>query len=94
MVNFLQDQEKKRIEPFIGPRPFELNKEDQERFFGRDNETDEIITLIYSHKIVLVYAQSGAGKTSIFNGQIIPELEKQGFEVFPQLELVSVQLIK
>ena len=52
MVDFLQDQEKKRIEPFIGPRPFGLNKEDQERFFGRDNETDEIITLIYSHKIV------------------------------------------
>jgi YVTN family beta-propeller protein len=71
------------LEPYIGPRPFGLNKQDQERFFGRDGETEDIISLIYSHQLVLIYAPSGAGKTSIFNGQIIPELEKQGFEIFP-----------
>ena len=74
---------KNKLEPYIGPRPFALEKDDQEKFFGRDNETDEIISLIYSHKLVLIYAQSGAGKTSIFNGQIIPLLQKQDFEVFP-----------
>jgi len=70
-------------EPYIGPRSFELKKEDQERFFGRDKEVDEIISLIYSHKIVLIYAPSGAGKSSIFNGKIIPDLEKEGFKVIP-----------
>ena len=60
-----------------------VQKEDQKRFFGRDEETDEIISLIFSHQIVLVYSQSGAGKTSIFNAKIIPTLINQGFEVFP-----------
>jgi hypothetical protein len=70
-------------EPYIGPRPFGTGLEDQKRFFGRDYETDEIISLIVAHNLVLVYAQSGAGKTSIFNAQILPTIEKQGFEILP-----------
>ena len=31
----------------------------------------------------MIYAQSGAGKTSIFNAQVIPTLESYGFEVLP-----------
>ena len=70
-------------EPFIGPRSFRRDAEDQARFFGRDLETDEIISLISAHKLILVYAQSGAGKTSIFNAQVIPALEGLGFEILP-----------
>ena len=40
-------------------------------------------SLIYGHKLVLVYAESGAGKTSIFNASIIPTLEQRGFDVLP-----------
>ena len=69
--------------PFIGPRPFSQDPEDQKLFFGRNYESEKIISLIYSHKLVLVYAQSGAGKTSLFNAQIIPELEKKGLQVLP-----------
>ena len=69
--------------PYIGPRPFGTSKEHQRRFFGRDYETDEILSLILAHNVVLVYAQSGAGKTSIFNARILPELEKLNFEVLP-----------
>ncbi len=82
-----KNKNKNILEPFVGPRPFGLNKEDQERFFGRDDETEEIISLIYSHQLVLIYGESGTGKTSIFNGQIIPELERQGFEVFPKTRI-------
>ena len=53
------------------------------RFFGRDYESDEITSLILGHKLSLVYAQSGAGKTSIFNAQIVPLLEEYGHEVLP-----------
>ena len=67
--------------PYIGPRPFE--RKNQKLFFGRDFESDEIVSLIFSHQLLLVYAQSGAGKTSIFNGQIIPQLENNGFNVLP-----------
>ncbi|MGC1927950.1 MAG: hypothetical protein WA667_03175, partial [Candidatus Nitrosopolaris sp.] len=70
-------------EPYIGPRSFRRTAEDTIRFFGRDEETDEIVSLISAHKLVLVYAQSGAGKTSIFNAQVIPTLESHGFEVLP-----------
>ena len=69
--------------PYVGPRPFERKKEDSERFFGRAQETDEIISLIFGHPVILVYAQSGAGKTSLFNASVAPKLEENGFDVLP-----------
>ena len=69
--------------PYVGPRPFERVEEDQKRFFGRDRETEEIVSLIFGHPLVLVYAQSGAGKTSLFNARIAPTLENRGFDVLP-----------
>jgi Protein of unknown function (DUF4231) len=71
------------FEPYVGPRPFTRNKKDQSRFFGRGNETDRIRSLIFAHRLVLIYAQSGAGKTSIFNAQVIPSLEQSGFSILP-----------
>ena len=68
-------------DPFIGPRPFQ--RSDQKLFYGRDSETDEIVSLIFAHALVLVYAQSGVGKTSIFNAKILPVLEEHGFEILP-----------
>jgi WD40 repeat protein len=38
---------------------------------------------MYGHRLLLVYAQSGAGKTSLFNAKIAPTLEDQGFQVLP-----------
>jgi YVTN family beta-propeller protein len=71
------------LEPYVGPQPFKREIEDQKKFFGRDHESDELVALITSHNLVLVYAQSGAGKTSIFNAKVIPILEKFGFDVLP-----------
>jgi hypothetical protein len=60
------------VKPFVGPRPFQ---EDQSSFFyGRDREVQEIVALILSSSVSLIYAKSGIGKTSIFNAKIIPEL--------------------
>ena len=69
--------------PYVGARPFRRDAEEQKLFFGREHETENIISLIYSHKIVLIYAQSGAGKTSIFNASIVPALEARGLQVLP-----------
>jgi WD40 repeat protein len=71
------------IDPYVGPRPFGRTTEDQARFFGRDRETKEIVSLVVSHAVLLVYAQSGAGKTSLFEAQVAPALERKGFEVLP-----------
>ena len=56
--------------PYVGPRPFERG--DRGTFFGRTRETRDLLALIMAERVVLFYAQSGAGKTSLLNTQIIP----------------------
>ncbi len=65
--------------PYVGPRPFE--REDQALFFGRDREANELVSFVIAHDLVVIYAQSGAGKTSLINARLIPDLEEEGFEV-------------
>ncbi len=65
--------------PFVGPRPFE--KEDSDRFFGRTRETEELLSLIIAHRAILVYAQSGAGKSSLLRAGVIKRLEEQQYHV-------------
>src|SRR3712207_8259481 len=54
-----------RSNPFIGPRPFSQDTQHQRLFFGRDRETDEIASLIFTHQLVLVYAQSDRKSTRL-----------------------------
>jgi hypothetical protein len=67
--------------PFVGPRPFET--EDRDRFFGRTRELEELLSLIIAHRAILVYAQSGAGKTSLLKAGVIPRLVQQAYKVLP-----------
>jgi WD40 repeat protein len=76
-----------RDNPYIGPRPFE--RSDRDRFFGRTRETRDLLSLIMAERVVLFYAQSGAGKTSLLNTQIIPALEDEGFSVLPVVRVGS-----
>jgi WD40 repeat protein len=73
--------------PYIGPRPFE--RKDGLNFFGRTRETRDLLSLILAERVVLFYAQSGAGKTSLLNTQIIPALEQEGFYVLPAARVGS-----
>jgi YVTN family beta-propeller protein len=82
-----QQQQDQEWNPYVGPRAFRRDPEEQKLFFGRKYESEKIISLIYSHKIVLVYAQSGAGKTSIFNANIVPALEERGLQVLPLIRV-------
>jgi YVTN family beta-propeller protein len=68
-------------EPFIGPRSFTLIEKDI--FFGRDAETQKIVSLILSNQEILIYAQSGAGKTSIINTKVLPELKTYEMQLLP-----------
>ena len=68
--------------PYVGPRPFE--ERHQDRFFGRDWEAEELVSLVVAHPAVLLYAQSGAGKTSLINAKLIPRLrDEEGLQVMP-----------
>jgi hypothetical protein len=68
--------------PFVGPVPFE--RKDADLFFGRVGEVQELISLIVANRVVVLYAASGAGKTSLLDAGVLPLLERQErFEVLP-----------
>ena len=69
------------VNPYVGPRTFEEG--DANVFFGRDREARDLLSLVISEPLVLFYAQSGAGKSSLINTRLIPGLREEGFVVLP-----------
>ena len=69
--------------PFVGPRPLEP----EDRIFGRDDEAAEIVDLLIAERALLIFATSGAGKTSLVNAAIVPQMEAEGFLVLPTIRL-------
>ena len=67
--------------PYVGPRPFK--KDEANRFFGRDREARDLLALVSSQRLVLFYASSGAGKSSLINARLLDALIGRGFEVLP-----------
>ncbi len=67
--------------PYVGPRTFA--REESDRFFGRELEARELLSLVISERLVLFYAQSGAGKSSLVNTRLIPQLQAEGYAVLP-----------
>ena len=68
--------------PYVGPLSFTFEQRD--RFFGREREARELLALVIPERLVLFYAQSGAGKTSLINTRLIPALKEQaGYAVLP-----------
>ncbi len=69
------------LNPYVGPRTF--TRADRSRFFGREREARELLSLVISQRLVLFYAQSGAGKSSLINTRLAPQLAEEGFAVLP-----------
>ena len=67
--------------PYVGPRPF--TPADKARFFGRDREALDLKYRVMAHPITLLYSMSGAGKTSLINARLIPDLRNEGCQVLP-----------
>ena len=63
-----------RPNPYPGPRSFQQG----ERLYGRERETAELLDLLIAERIVLLYSPSGAGKTSLVQAALIPELTARG----------------
>jgi len=81
-----------QIQPYVGPRPFE--QKDEELFFGRDHEINDLLSIVIAHQLTLVYAQSGAGKTSLLNAKLIPRLRQEKYEVLPPTRVQGVEYDK
>ena len=73
-------------QPYVGPRPFETRE--RGLFFGRDREAHEVSSLILANKLLVLYAASGAGKTSLINAGVQPLIEDE-LEILPTARLHS-----
>src|SRR5687767_2707592 len=66
--------------PFLGPQPYRAA--DRDRFFGREEMTQRLANHVLVHSCVTLFGDSGAGKSSLMQAGVIPELEEQhGFRV-------------
>ncbi len=54
---------KQYVSPFKLLDPYTI--EDKDIFFGRDQEVDALYTMVFQTNLILVYGQSGTGKTSL-----------------------------
>lgn len=67
-------------------RPFKrgllsFSSEDQDIFFGREREIENLINTIQEERIVIVIGPSGCGKTSLINAGIVPNLRRLNYPV-------------
>lgn len=59
--------------PYIGPIPFR----EEHKLYGRKDDTQAIADLLISKRIVLLIAPSGAGKTSLIQAELVPQLRSR-----------------
>ncbi|SPF55793.1 putative WD-repeat containing protein [Candidatus Sulfopaludibacter sp. SbA4] len=59
--------------PFPGLRPYQASEADL--FFGRDEQTDELLERLQERRLVAVVGSSGSGKSSLVRAGLIPALE-------------------
>jgi hypothetical protein len=63
--------------PWPGLRAF--TESDRDFFFGRERETSELLDLVQRSSVVVLYGQSGLGKTSLLQAGLLPELKRIDF---------------
>ncbi|MBS1509449.1 MAG: ATP-binding protein [Bacteroidetes bacterium] len=63
--------------PFRGP--FSFKEDDEDIFFGRTLEVEELVNLIRKHQLTVLYGASGTGKTSLIHAKLLPQLKREYF---------------
>src|SRR5690349_11880052 len=59
--------------PFVGLRPFE--SDESLLFFGRQQQTVELLEQLHKHHFVAIVGSSGSGKSSLIRDGLIPALK-------------------
>ncbi|CAO5229688.1 hypothetical protein [Frankia sp. AgKG'84/4] len=67
--------------PYVGLRYYETD--DQHRFYGRDREAQEARALWLSNRLLIVYGQSGVGKTSLLRAGVVPRISQRDANLLP-----------
>ncbi len=68
--------------PYVGPVPFTKGQ----TLYGREADVQVLVDLVVAKRIVLLISPSGAGKTSMIQAALIPQIEKR-FNVLPVVRL-------
>lgn len=68
--------------PYVGPVPFTKGQ----TLYGREADVQVLVDLVVAKRIVLLISPSGAGKTSLIQAAMIPQVEKR-FNVLPVVRL-------
>jgi SIR2-like domain len=68
----------------LRPSPYKFldyyEKKDRARFFGRERETETLLSDVIATRIVVLFARTGTGKTSLINAGVRPRLEELDYE--------------
>lgn len=56
--------------------------DDQDIFFGRERETRILVADVLVNRLVVLFARTGTGKTSLINAGVRPQLEARDFATF------------
>src|SRR5512139_3510365 len=68
----MNDDKPERQNPFPGLRPF--TTEEDYLFFGREEQTTELLGLLRQHRFLAVVGTSGSGKSSLVRAGLLPAL--------------------
>ena len=64
--------------PYRGIHPFRFI--DQKYYFGREEITRELVDNVLLYRLVVIFGESGAGKSSLINAGLVPALKAKGFQ--------------
>lgn len=73
----------RRPNPYVGPRSFATG----EPLYGRERERAALLDLVIAERVVLLHAPSGAGKSSLLQAGLVPDLIAEGFRVRPPIRV-------
>ena len=68
----------KNLYRYPGAQPFRDDEFSRRTFFGRELATVALTDQILANRLVIVYAKSGLGKTSLLNAGVAPRLREAG----------------
>ena len=73
------DRSSRKVRRYPGVRSFEDEPSERRLFQGRDAETYDLLQLVRAERLVILFARSGIGKSSIINAGLMEPLREQGF---------------
>ena len=75
------------VSRYPGVQPFGDDAVQRRLFRGRDEEKYELLQLVLAERLVLLFARSGIGKSSLINAGLLEPLREQDY--FPMVVRVS-----